>query len=376
MEVYCIARNSPDTASVPAIQNSFCPESFSHYACSVSLICICRQPVPCGAGEQARPVGGPLPGHRVNHRAGPSTHAHDGPRPPRAAAPPSGGPKGSPGAERLTRCQAAAGRAPPHRHRPPQGQKSPRRPLGEHPCPRPTPRGHPRGRSVGGTAPAPWVPPERTGATGRLVPVPLCDPAARTEGHKGCARSAANLRASRTPGSGEGARPAGQRRAGRDGRREGGRDEAAGRAKRAPPGVSQRPCPTRGSSFVLAAAPAPPSRASRPVPSLSPTRSPRSVRAGSVSAPGSELGQGKSPPRPAQPCPASPVRRRSPCGISHPGAKLSRPESAQPSGRRGRGRGGFASEKHSQSSLAARRPTPPSPRPPGAAPLAHWWRWR
>lgn len=99
MEVYCIARNSPDTASVPGIQNSFCPESFSHYACSISLICICRQPFPCGAGEQARPVGGPLPGHRVNHRAGPSTHAHDGPRPPRG--PSERRPQG------LSRCRAA-----------------------------------------------------------------------------------------------------------------------------------------------------------------------------------------------------------------------------------------------------------------------------
>lgn len=141
MEVYCIARNSSDTASVPAIQNSFCPESFSHYACSISLICICRQPFPCGAGEQARPVGGPLPGHRVNHRAGPSTH--DGPRPPRG--PSERRPQGLSGAERLTRCQAAAGRAPPHRHRPPQGQKSPRRLLGEHLHPRPTPCGHPQG---------------------------------------------------------------------------------------------------------------------------------------------------------------------------------------------------------------------------------------
>lgn len=185
-EAYRIARSSTGPASTPRypikifklLKNSFCPQSFSHYACSVEPD-VRLGPAPLPAVQKRGPArGGSLPqGTALTARpVRAPTRVRDLPPPrtplrpaaaPRARASPTGSHPAR-GARGGNLPAATASPAAPAKERRDRAEPSPARPGGEHPPPRrpPAPT-HPPRRGVGATAPAPPVPPEGAGAAPR-----------------------------------------------------------------------------------------------------------------------------------------------------------------------------------------------------------------
>lgn len=92
--------------------------------------------------------------------------------------------------------------------------------------------------------------------------------------------------------------------------------------------------------------------------------------------PGAGPASGRVLARPPLPRAALPARTRSPRGISHPGAKLSRPASPEPERPAEEGPRRLRLREHPRSPLATSPPRPSSAPPPGSSPRAHWLRPR
>lgn len=295
-------------------QNSFRPESFSHYACSIYPAHSCCQ---LSSPRSRRPVHGglPFPGSAVIARAV---------RHPRGTAT-------SP-ERRTSHCPAPGdreGTSPPPS--PGKGEPEPtRRALAAH-------RRHPRGGA--GTVPPAG---ERRRGGGGSHP-----------GVAGRARSPANLGRPGHPAGGPGERARRGRRWLRDkglgwGAGELRREFGRGPAPLAAPLLSWRPR-LRHRGWPVPSALAPPS----------PVRPADGALA-----------------RPPLPRAALPARTRSPRGISHPGAKLSRPASPEPERPAGEGPRRLRLREHPGSPLATAPPRLPLAPPPEAVPRAHWLRLR